>query len=124
MKIGIFWGMASEIRKRILQCLLWQLEGYHLEFSLVITKELIHKLSQLARIRVNEEDLREQLADIIDYVELLSEVDTKDVPPCIQVVEGLDAELRDDEEGELLTTFLDGVPDQVGGMVRVPPVMK
>ena len=89
----------------------------------MITKELIHKLSQLVRIRVNEEDLREKLADIIAYVKLLSEVDTKDVPPCIQVVEGLDVELRDDEEGELLTTFLDGAPDQVGGMVRVPPVM-
>ena len=89
----------------------------------MITKKLIHKLSKLARIRVNEEDLREKLGGIIDYIELLSEVDTKDVPPCIQVVEGLDAQLRDDEEGELLTTFLDGAPDQVGGMVRVPPVI-
>lgn len=89
----------------------------------MIQSELIRKLSQLAHIKIeDEEGFRDKLSGIIDHIERLKEVDTSGVPPCLQVIEGISLDLRDDEEGELYTGVVENAPDQIGGMVRVPAV--
>ena len=57
----------------------------------------------------------------------LNEVDTTGVEPCNYVLKSMLKNLmREDSVGELLPRerFLSNAPDQIGGMVRTPPVLK
>lgn len=57
----------------------------------------------------------------------LNEIDTEGVAPCRFVSkEMLKNEMREDVLGEVLTReqFLSNAPDQIGGMIRIPPVLK
>jgi aspartyl-tRNA(Asn)/glutamyl-tRNA(Gln) amidotransferase subunit C len=89
----------------------------------------ITKLIKLCRIECTDEEkktLHEQLAKVLNYIEQLIEVDTEDVEPCNQVLELLTNVMREDEIGETLPRdlFLANAPAHVGGMIRVPPVIK
>ena len=89
----------------------------------MIHSKLIRKLSQLAHIKINDEEgFRDKLSGIIDHIERLKEVDTSGVPPCLQVIEEVSLDLRDDEEGDFYTGVAENAPDQIGGMVRVPAI--
>ena len=49
-----------------------------------ISSQQVEKVAQLARLDIAEDQvdqIAEQLAAILDYVEKLNEVDTQDVPP-------------------------------------------
>ena len=89
----------------------------------MISKEEIEKLANLCRLRVDPAQIEVKLGEVIDYVKLLEEVDTEGVPECLHVIEGMKMELRDDEPGEILATFLDNAPDRIGNLIRVPPVL-
>jgi aspartyl-tRNA(Asn)/glutamyl-tRNA(Gln) amidotransferase subunit C len=95
-----------------------------------LDKEMIKYLAELSRIAVSseeEESLLKDLKKIIAYVEQLNEVDTSQVAPCTYVTQSLNkTPLRQDVVKETLTreAFLKGSPQQIAGMVRVPPVMK
>jgi aspartyl-tRNA(Asn)/glutamyl-tRNA(Gln) amidotransferase subunit C len=91
-------------------------------------KELI-KLTKLCRIECTEEEkkaLHQQLSQVLNYIEQLKEVDTEGVDPCFRVSETLANVMREDEVGETLPRdlFLANAPAHVGGMIRVPPVIK
>lgn len=94
-----------------------------------LSKESVLSLSKLCRIELSDDELQEILRDVnrvLDYVEQLQEVDVSNLSPYSHVDEqGIDS-LRDDIVGEQLSreTFLNNAPDHVGGMVRVPPVIK
>jgi aspartyl-tRNA(Asn)/glutamyl-tRNA(Gln) amidotransferase subunit C len=88
-----------------------------------------NKLSRLCRISCTEEEKKnflKSIEDILSYVDQLQEVDTEGVPPCLTVLETLTNKLREDTPEEPLSRdlFLVNAPSQVGGMVRVPPVLK
>lgn len=93
-------------------------------------QESLTLLKHLARLDCTpeeEEDLLSSLTRVLDYVNLLNEVETEGVPPCRFVLRGmLQNKMRRDEVGELLPreAFLANAPDQIGGMIRVPPVLK
>lgn len=92
-----------------------------------VNEALIDKLSQLCRIACKDEDkpaLVQDLQAIINHVEKLAEVPTENVKECDHVL-GLENVVREDEVGNELPreTFLDNAPDQVGGFIRVPPVI-
>jgi len=92
-------------------------------------EEELTKLTKLCRIECTEEEkkiLQQRLAKILKYIELLGEVDTEGVEPCCRVSENLKSVLREDEVGETLPRelFLANAPAHVGGMIRVPPVIK
>lgn len=94
-----------------------------------LTKETIKNLVKLSRIDCSEEEqdkLLHDLEKIVAYMELLNDVDTKDIPPCNHVLEGMANVTREDIIGETMPrdVFLANAPSQVGGMVRVPPVIK
>lgn len=94
-----------------------------------ITDEDIKKLARLARIDCSEEEMqrfRGELEKILNYVESLNEIDTKGVKPCNCVLDIANAFREDEIIAEKVLdrkTFLDNSPDQVAGMIRVPPVL-
>ena len=94
-----------------------------------LDKETIVKLSRLSRIRCSEQEvetLKENLQSILGYIDQMKEVDTENVPPCNHVSEEIEMITRSDEPSASLSreTFLKNSPSHVGGMVRVPPVIK
>ena len=94
-----------------------------------LNEENIKVLSRLCRIAVTEEEaaaLSSSLKRVIDYASQLQEVDVSRLSPHSHIEEQGIGFLRDDLVGEHLSreAFLANAPDQVGGMVRVPPVFK
>jgi aspartyl-tRNA(Asn)/glutamyl-tRNA(Gln) amidotransferase subunit C len=92
-------------------------------------EETIAYLSDLCRIELSEDNQKafgEKLEKILDYIHLIDEVDTTDVPPCRQLVETLVNVMEEDEEKPPMDqrTFLENAPDQVGGMIKIPPVIQ
>jgi aspartyl-tRNA(Asn)/glutamyl-tRNA(Gln) amidotransferase subunit C len=93
-------------------------------------EETLDNLKNLCRIECTEEEteeLKKGLKSVLAYIDLLKEVKTDGVPPCSHVMQMmLKNVIRKDEPGELLPreTFLANAPDQIGGMIRVPPIMK
>jgi aspartyl-tRNA(Asn)/glutamyl-tRNA(Gln) amidotransferase subunit C len=66
------------------------------------------------------------LGNILALFEKLQEIDTEHVAPCNHVLEGMGNVMRDDKTGTSMPrdVFLSNAPSQIGGMIRVPPVMK
>ncbi len=97
-----------------------------------INKETVRYLAKLCRIACTEEQEEALLHDmqkIIGYIELLGEIDTegKGLVPCNNVSESLtQAPLREDLTGEVLSReeFLKNAPQHIGGLIRVPTVLK
>ena len=94
-----------------------------------LDKNMIQYLTQLSRIECTEEEqtaLLKDLENILQYIDLLDEVDTENVAPCNHVLEEVTNVMREDEVGETLPrkVFLENAPAQIGGMIRVPPVIK
>ena len=86
------------------------------------------KLGELCCMNLSDEEithLSDNLRKILDYVELLSLVDTDEVPICTHVIPQLQTILREDVEETTLKRdlFLQGAP-HTSGMIRVPPVLK
>ena len=98
-------------------------------FSLYMNKEELNKLARLCRISCTpeeEEKFVESISQVLTYIEELKKVDTQGVPCCNMVLETLSNVMREDIPGELLSreAFLANSPSHVGGMVKVPPVLK
>lgn len=94
-----------------------------------LNKQTIHNLIGLCRINCSEEEQESLLLDlkkILDYFEQLQEIDTQHVAPCYHVLEDACNVMREDVVGETLPRdlFLANAPSQIGGMIRVPPVIK
>lgn len=94
-----------------------------------LSLETVKNLSELSRIYCTPEEQQAILKDlhaILNYFEVLQEIDTQSVPPCYMVLAELENVLREDEIGETLSRddFLANAPSHTGGMVRVPSVIK
>ncbi len=94
-----------------------------------VSKDNVQALCRLCRIELTENELAtytESMRHVLDYVELLQEVDVSDLHPYSHIEEqGVDS-LREDLSFSTLSReeFLSNAPDQVGGMIRVPPIIK
>lgn len=91
--------------------------------------DIIKYLMLLCRIQCTEEEQSNLLVDlrkILEYARQLQEVDTTQVPPCSHVLEDMTALMRDDEPKGVLPrdVFLENAPEVIGGMIRVPKVLK
>lgn len=94
-----------------------------------VDKKTIEKLTKLSRIRCTEneqESLLKDLKKILNYIEQLKEIDTEDVPPCSHVLADMVNVNREDIVGPTMSRelFLENAPSHIGGMIRVPPVLK
>jgi len=89
--------------------------------------EHLRKLCRLEFSPEEKEDLRASIQKVLGYIEQLDEVDIEGVASCNFVLRSmLKNQMRDDVVKDLLPReqFLSNAPDQIGGMVRVPSVMK
>lgn len=91
-----------------------------------VTKDLVLHLENLARLELSEEQresLMKDFQEILDYVELLSEVDVEGVEPMYTPVEDV-AELRTGEprffEGRDL--IKKNFPEEKDGHIKVPGI--
>ena len=88
-----------------------------------LTLAEVEHVAKLARLRLSAEELeqmRSQLSNILDYINMLSEVDVQDVPATAQVTDLLNV-MRPDEVRPALPRedALANAPDQQDGMFRV-----
>lgn len=94
-----------------------------------LDKQTIKNLTKLSRIQCTEseqDDLLQSLQSILQYMEQLNEIDTENVKPTDHVLEGVVNVTREDQTGETLPreVFLANAPSHVGGLIRVPTVIK
>lgn len=95
---------------------------------MAITTEEVKKIAKLARLKLTDEELalyRKQLGDVLGYIETLSEVDVKGVPPTSQV-SGITNAAADDVVKPSLDTAssLANVPVKEGDYIKVKAVFK
>lgn len=91
------------------------------------TLEHLKKLCRITCTPDEEADILASLRSVLKYVEQLKEIDTEGVRSCRYVLRSLlKNTLREDVVKDPLSSeiFLANAPEQIGGMVRVPPVMK
>jgi len=94
-----------------------------------LNEESIKLLSRLCRIEIAEAELPSLFSDlkcILDYVGQLQEVEVNHLSPHSHIEEQGIGSLREDKIEQHLSReiFLANAPDQVGGMIRVPPIIK
>lgn len=87
------------------------------------------KLTKLCHIDCDDAEKKKLLSSlqgVLKYVELLQEVDTEGVKDFNHILETLQNVSREDKIGETLPReeFLANAPDHVGGMIKVPPILK
>lgn len=93
-----------------------------------ITKDDVLHLAQLSSLQLADDEidaLKDDLTNIIGYIEQLSTLDTEGVEPTYQVT-GLSNVWRDDvvdDGGVSRDTLLALAPEQAGGQVKVPKVL-
>ena len=91
----------------------------------------IEKVAQLAHLELSPEELKvfgPQIAEIVNYVEQLNELDTSSVEPAIGGFtpegKGTDSERDDELVGSLgQKVALEEAPDPAAGHFRVPKVL-
>ncbi len=95
-----------------------------------MTQFHLDQLKKLCRIDFSpeeEQDLEKSLVRVLEHVHKLNEVNTENVEPCRFVHKGIHkTHMRDDIVQDLLLReeFLSNAPDQIGGMIRTPPILK
>lgn len=94
---------------------------------MALTPEQVKKIADLARLELNEADLKkysEQLSNILEFVETLNKLDVSGIEPTAHAV-SVPTPLREDEvvpfqkQGEVFN----GAPDREGNLFRVPKVI-
>lgn len=93
----------------------------------MIDKESVKHVEDLAELSLTEserEELTEDLADIIEYVNKLQELDTEEVRPLRHILEVQNV-LREDEEREKLPRdeVFKNAPAKKDNFFQVPPVI-
>jgi aspartyl-tRNA(Asn)/glutamyl-tRNA(Gln) amidotransferase subunit C len=96
-----------------------------------ISQADIEKVAQLAHLELGEAELKtlgSQIADIVNYVEQLNELDTSTLEPAIGGLtpegEGTTSSRNDELAGSLgQQTALSEAPDPACGHFRVPKVL-
>jgi aspartyl-tRNA(Asn)/glutamyl-tRNA(Gln) amidotransferase subunit C len=92
-------------------------------------KDDLTSLQKLSRIKLSSEkegEVLENIKKILDFMDMLNEVNTESTAPLTHVVKGMKARLADDIISEHLEAevFLKGAPDRVGAFLKVPVVIE
>lgn len=93
-----------------------------------LTADEVRHVAELAKLALSGEEIAlftQQLSAILDYAELLQQVDTRDVPPTPYVLP-LENVMRADEPRPSLpnATALANAPDAANGFFRVRAVFE
>lgn len=91
------------------------------------TLEHLKKLCRIDCDPKEEADILVSLKRVLAYIEQLNEVDTEGASPSSYVLRSMAKTVwREDVPQDLVPReqFLANAPDQIAGMIRVPPVLK
>lgn len=94
----------------------------------MLTSQQVERIARLARIELQPEDLekmRRELSAILDYMDVLHDLDTSEIPPTAQLLP-LENVTRADEISPSLSTeqALRNAPRAEDDLFRVPPVLE
>jgi aspartyl-tRNA(Asn)/glutamyl-tRNA(Gln) amidotransferase subunit C len=97
-------------------------------YKLKLDTNTINKIAKLARIRLSENEANEMLKDmnsILDWVELLNEVNTDKVEPLTNISSSTLTQ-REDEANDINSSdeILQNSPDKLEGYFAVPKVVE
>ena len=92
-----------------------------------ISPEDVQKVAKLARLEIDEEDLKKysnQLERILNYVAQLEKIDTQEVIPTTRAVEVINKTRKDIvEKSKVREELLDLAPVREGDFFRVPKIL-
>jgi aspartyl-tRNA(Asn)/glutamyl-tRNA(Gln) amidotransferase subunit C len=93
-----------------------------------IGREEVEHAAYLARVGLTEEEktkLQEQLSSILDYFQILAELDTEAIPPTAQVID-LRNVMREDEAGPCMTPdeVVENAPSREDHFFKIWPVLE
>lgn len=93
-----------------------------------ITKEEVERIAQLARISLSDTDIekyQKELSAILDYVDLLSKVDTSNVDATANITGLTDVYAKDQANPSFVAEeILKNAPDKKGSYIKVKPVLE
>jgi aspartyl-tRNA(Asn)/glutamyl-tRNA(Gln) amidotransferase subunit C len=93
-----------------------------------LTKEEVLHVATLARLNIDEsliDIFADQLGDILEYVQTLDTLDTKDVPPTFHAVDKSNAFREDTATGHLDREIaVSNAPEEDDGYFIVPKVIE
>lgn len=92
-----------------------------------LDREQVHKVATLARLALTpeeEEKFAGQLTSILDYVELLNELDVAEVPPTTRAIEVVNVTRADVKQVyENREALLNSAPDRDEDFFKVPKIV-
>lgn len=94
----------------------------------MLTEEEVRHVAMLARLGLKDEEIelmRSQLLDVLQYTEMLQQVDTSAVPPTAQILRHLNV-VRPDRAipSWPVADVLSNAPSAEASFVRVPTVLE
>lgn len=93
-----------------------------------LSLEEVEHIAELARLSLTDEEkelFREQLSDILEYAEMLKEVDTTDVPPMFSAIPVQNVMYPDEvKEGLSTDDALSNAPEKDDDYFRVRPILE
>lgn len=94
-----------------------------------VTKDDVQYVANLARLQLTDEEaenFKEDMNDILGYIDQLNELDTEDIEPLEHVTEITASKFRNDEAKEPLSheDALKNAPDADSDYFRVPRVIE
>lgn len=96
-----------------------------------VNEELTRRVADLARLRLSDEEVKTftaQLADILQYMDQLGELETEGVDPMTHPLE-METPLREDEarpspaHADGRSRMLDAAPEVIDDGFKVPPIL-
>lgn len=94
----------------------------------MLTPEEVRHVAMLARLGLSDEEvetMQAQLVQVLDYIAMLQQVDTSQIPPTAQILTHLNVARPDEARPSLPTeALLANAPATDGSFVRVPAVME
>ena len=95
---------------------------------MALTMDDVRKVALLARLRLSEDELavmQQQLSSILEYMQMLQEVDVTDVPTTAQVTDVVNIVRPDQVRPSLpVEDVLANAPQHEGGYFKVKPVFE
>ena len=93
-----------------------------------ISRDVVKYVAKLSRLALDEKEtvtFQHQLAQILEYIAQLKEVDTDSTPPTTHVLPTMKDVFREDVPGKSLSQeeALANAPDSTRGFFRVPKVI-
>jgi aspartyl-tRNA(Asn)/glutamyl-tRNA(Gln) amidotransferase subunit C len=96
------------------------------KYDIQVDKKLVREIALLARLDLTDQETEmfvSQFKDILDYVSILDEVDTENVPPAYLSSANKSVTREDDVEASVPTReFLANVPQSKDDYVVIPRV--